>query len=448
MNINFMKKYFTRLPYPIGKLVSNIPYSHKPFVGKGYRDSLDIICAYDEYSVTEKQDWIFKKMQLITNYAYNNVPFYKEYYHSHSFNPSSMSCFDDIQDIPIITKSVLQNIHIEKRSAPFKGRTLVNTGGSSGSPLSFYVSPNLVPHEWSHVHCAWANIGFKPSYLKVMFSGQSSVKNIVDYDSARHSLVIDIYKPKEAIADALLHFTKYNPLFLHGYPSAIFDFLLWVYEYKHPLYHYLKNNIKGLIFSSEFPAEPLRAKVNSIYGIKSLSFYGHTERAVFATEADCEYKFKPLQTYGFSESVQFDSKDFLVGTSYYNYASPLIRYNTEDVIKPTKVNKMLDSFQISGGRKGDFIIDLSGNKLALTALIFGRHHKLFNFVSSIQVHQPKAGFATILLVMINRSNEPSFLASDFFDSSNVDIKFDFDIIEKPIRTGAGKLPLLLRDYKK
>jgi phenylacetate-CoA ligase len=448
MNINFMKKYFTRFPYSVGNFVAKIPYSNRPFIGEGYRDSQSIISTYDNYSVSERQSWIFNNIYRIANFAYDNIPFYKDYYYSHGFNPSALSCFDDIKDIPIITKSVLQDVDIEKRSTKIKGRALVNTGGSSGSPLSFYISPGQIPHEWAHIHRAWSHVGFRSSNLKIMFSGRSTVSNLVDYDSARHSLVVDIYKPKEAVANKLLHYTKYNPLYLHGYPSAIFDFLLWVHEHKHPLYNYLKDNIKGIVFSSEFPAEPQRKKVYSIYNIKSLSFYGHSERAVLATEEGCEYKFVPLQTYGFSESVNLENKNYLVGTTYYNFASPLIRYNTDDVIKPIITNQMLDSFQILEGRKGDFIIDCLGNKITLTALIFGRHHKLFNFVSSIQVHQAKAGFATILLVMINRNNYQSFVASDFFDSSNVNIKFDFNIIEEPIRTGAGKLPLLVRDYKK
>lgn len=446
MTIDFMKKWFTRFPYPVGKLVSYVPFSARPLIGKGYRQSLNKIEYYYKSNAKEKRRWIFNNMREITIFAYENIPFYREYYYSHGFNPSQLSSFDDLQDIPLVDKSTLQEVNIEERSYPEAGRALVNTGGSSGTPLSFYISPNLISHEWAHVHRAWSNIGFNPSELKIMFGGRSSIKNIVEYDSARHSLVVDISRPHELIADKLFDCIKWGPSFIHGYPSAIFEFLLWVSENNHPLYYYLKENIKGMIFSSEFPSPPLRKKVFSIYGIKSLSFYGHTERSVLATEEHSEYEFYPLQTYGFCESIRSDGKDFLVGTSYYNRASPLIRYNTEDIIKPIKENNLLSCFKILDGRRGDFILDSTNQKISLTALIFGRHHKVFDFASSIQVHQPKAGFATILIVLARHQSHVKFTASEHFDASNVNIDFDFKIIPQPIRTYAGKTPLLVRSF--
>lgn len=66
-------------------------------------------------------------------------------------------------------------------------------GGSSGEPLEFYVEPNSVGHEWAHMHSIWAQVGFKQSHLRIVFGGRSNVKNVVQYDLARHQINVDLY---------------------------------------------------------------------------------------------------------------------------------------------------------------------------------------------------------------------------------------------------------------
>lgn len=66
-----------------------------------------------------------------------------------------MRGFEDLHRIPVVNKAVLQQYGIEERSSRVKGRALVNTGGSSGQPLGFYIQGSAVAHEWAHMHRAW-----------------------------------------------------------------------------------------------------------------------------------------------------------------------------------------------------------------------------------------------------------------------------------------------------
>ena len=151
----------------------------------------------------------------------------------------------------------------------------------------------------------------------------------------------------------------------------------------------------------------------------------------------------PFQTYGYTESIECDSDQYLVGTSYYNFLHPMIRYNSDDIIKPIYDDSLLTSFSVSKGRKGDFILDLDKNKIFLTGLIFGRHHAIFNFCTSLQIRQISAGLAEVLYV--ERSGCTISDPQDLFDSKNVNIEFSFRKLDQPLKTISGKVPLLVVD---
>lgn len=449
IELDKIKVILSRLPYFIGKPVSMIPFQMRPGIGAPYSASKKEITVFDEFSSEEKKQRITDRLKALACFAYENTTIYKEYYSQKRFDPFSIRSFDDIKRIPIVNKSLLQSYGLSERSVVVPSRSLVNTGGSSGQPLEFYIQGSAIGHEWAHMHEAWGNIGFRFSDLKVMFVGRAVVRDIVDYDAGRHSLVVDTYKPWHEIVGPLKKKVfRFKPRFLHGYPSAIFDFLLWVADNDSDLFSYFRERLTGLILSSEFPSPVLRKKVEGLYGLRSLSFYGHTERCVLATETEEEYRFHPFQTYGFAEAVEAEDGHHLIGTSYYNFASPLVRYDTEDLICPEMDNGLLSSFSIESGRKGEYVLDKNGHKVFLTALIFGRHHDAFNYVSNVQVFQPVEG--TVLILISGRAGHVERGIKDRFDFRNVDIDFEFYERDQPIKTLSGKVPLLVKemDYEK
>ena len=136
-------------------------------------------------------------------------------------------------------------------------------------------------------------------------------------------------------------------------------------------------------------------------------------------------------TYGLAEVED----GHLLGTSYHNFDMPLIRYDTGDLVEEVD-----GGFKIKEGRNGDFIEDKNGKKIPLTALIFGRHHKAFDVADYVQIAQTEPGKATLVV-----SGSQNVLVgkpmSELFDLTNVAIDFDMELVDKPIRTAAGKLKL-------
>ena len=57
----------------------------------------------------------------------------------------------------------------------------------------------------------------------------------------------------------------------------------------------------------------------------------------------------------------------------------------------------------------------------------------------VQIGQTEPGKATLYVAMKNREGVGDL--AKLFDLTNVDVDFDFEVVEKPVRTGMGKLRL-------
>jgi phenylacetate-CoA ligase len=439
----FLKNNLKNIPPVIGKTINKFPYDYRPGIGRVYRQRKLEIAKYDSYSLEERQNFVFQQLKSIVSFAYQNVPAYTDHYDSKGFHPEALTCFDDISKIPLTSKSILNQYSIEERSYSKKGRYVVNTGGSSGTPFGFYIEPSSMGHEWAHMHTIWGKLGFKVSDLKLGFGGRSNIKDFVDYDVVRNTFALDLYADYKDIAVKLKKILqKYQVKYLHGYPSSIYDFAIFCKEQDSELREILAKQLKGAFMGSEFPHPHYRDTIEEVFDIKTISWYGHTERAVLAYEKNEKYLYEPFQTYGYTEVVNVDGKDELIGTSYYNQASPLIRYNTNDeVTETTSEGGILQSFQMKGGRSGEFVIDRDGKKINLTGLIFGRHHELFNEAKYIQVKQIEPGIIEIHYVANGLSAEK---AAMLFDSNNVNMVISFVQRDEPVRTVAGKVGLLIK----
>lgn len=446
-----LKSNGIQLPMWMGQLLAYIPFGWRPMVGSTYTKRQKDIENYEKMSIEERQKFIFDKMYSLVEYAIGNIEFYKDFYAKKGFELSMLKSFDDIQKIPVISKSDLLEYEVEKRTNMSAKKFIQNTGGSSGHTLTFYVQPDQVGNEWAHIHKMWSLLGFKPSDLRLFMVGRSKVRGGADYEFARHVISLDMYKPYTETAPILKKKLKKHPVYyLHGYPSVMADFAKYC-ETDTELLGLLKSKLKGAFLNSEFPYPIYRDVIERVFNIRTQSFFGHTERSVMAYESDKKFRYVPFQTYGYAEALKNEEGHYdLIGTSYYNMASPLIRYNTKDIIdNPSHDGGIMTAFDIFEGRSGQFVVDKNGRQISLTGLVMGRHHGLFDLCQHIQIGQLENGKATIFYVP--KDGKVIENVEQQFDSSNVDIDFSFVKLNEPIRTIAGKvnllvLPQLMKEY--
>ena len=443
---NFLKKELKKIPIGItmGNIISKLPSKYRIGIAQSYRRSKAEIFFFDSLLIDGKKIFIFNKFKKLIHHAYANIPFYKIFYDINGYQLSQLQNYDDIKNVPIINKKILRKYSLNERSSYELGSDRSNTGGTSGTPLNFYTPSIALGHELAHLEYIWSHIDFKHTDLRLILVGRSNVKRYVEYDYLRHALIVDIYSDYNKIFDRLVYFSnKCKIKYIHGYPSAIYDFCNNLILLNNSLYFKIKKSLKGVIYNSEFPQEHMRNFIEKeIFNLKSQAFYGHTERCIMAYEDSKKYyNYKAMQTYGFCEVID----DNLIGTSYNNFISPFIRYNTEDVVNDFKEKDgLISSFILNHGRSSDYVLDFNNKKIPLTGLIFGRHHPLFDYCNYIQIFQENRGYALILYVL--KSSTTNFKPELHFDSSNIRMDFKFKEIKKPIKSKNGKILLLVKEF--
>lgn len=414
--ISLIKQGAELVPPSIGTRLAFVDYNYR--LGRSY--------SHIKQSVLKprSRDYLFCKVKVLVKQSQSNIPFYRDFYEEKGFDSSRLSCFGDLVEIPIVTKADLQKYDFYDRV--FGNGIETNTGGTSGQPLKLMLDGNAYAREWAHMHAIWERLGYKTTSPKLTFRGMNLGNRTIKYNFVHNEFQVNAYCGFDQLVSSLGKVLgRYSIEYLHGYPSGIFEFLKRLEQVDFELLVKLRANLKGVFFGSEYPAPMYRDYIEAILNVSTISWYGHSEMAVLSPEID-KYLYAPFQSYGYAESVEIDGKQHLVGTTYNNSVGPLIRYDTGDIIEPVSYNDgILEAFRISEGRIGEIVIDRNGRRISLTALIFGRHHKLFEYVDFIQVSQKKAGHLTVIVT----SSDQSLVCEDLFDGEGMSMNINFKIVK-------------------
>lgn len=377
--------------------------------------------------------------------AVATVPFYNDLYTRAGFDPRKLRGFDDVQSIPVVTKAQLMACPLEQRSRPTRGSALRNTGGSSGATLHFRVDADSFAREYAHMHVIWESLGYRPACLKLALRGGHLGGAPWKYHPRQNEIALNMYHSWAETCDTLrreLHRERFR--YLHGYPSLIADFARHLETHDTDIRDALRESLRGIFLSSEFPSPPHRELIERVFGAPSVSWYGHGEKAILAWEQASRYEYVPFITYGHAEAIpDGEGSHRLIGTAFGNRSHPFIRYDTGDRVEPVGDPRCPRAFRISHGRASEYIADRAGHSISLTALIFGRHHEIFNRARHLQVYQPAPGRVWILATLSPEDRRPVDW-SRAFDSSHVSAVFAFGRLDEAVRLPNGKTPLLLK----
>ncbi|MDN4164632.1 hypothetical protein QWY31_03910 [Cytophagales bacterium LB-30] len=423
-----IKKFAERIPYSFSKILVQIPFSWR--LGSQYKKSrLEI----NQYKTEEaKLDYALFHFNNIFQYA-KTFPFYNSLYSKNGVIDLKITSIDDILKIPIISKEDIRS-HFDY----FKGSMRVNTGGTTGSPMSLYLDKNAFAREWAHMHTIWETKGYNQKLVKLTLRGKNLGNKLFAYNPIHNEFVFNTYIDiKDRISEItdLIETKKIG--YIHGYPSAIYDFFKVLEDVaSDEQIAIVRKWVKVCLMGSEFPHKYIKDYLNTLWELEFVSWYGHTEMCILAHDENNDNKYVPFHTYGYAEVVD----GCLIGTSFHNFDMPLIRYDTGDKASGVYFdNGLLKDFSITEGRSGDFVLDRVGKKIPLTALIFGRHHRVFDYIQHIQVKQVEQGKAEIYISSNSKIDLDK--AKLDMDLTNVDMDFEFKYIKEPIKSLSGKLKL-------
>lgn len=436
-----LKNLVQNFPEGFGRPLSRVPFTLR--LGLTYAAFVRKVGTAEATCVAEREQQVVSELSELLSEVVGGCEFYRDFYQGEGFQPGVIRSFEDWNTVPVVTKADLQSVPKDSRCVTGRKGVKINTGGTSGQPLEFYLDKQAFAREWAHMHFIWKARGYRPTHLKLTFRGKHfDSEQAIRYNAVHNEYVVNANATMEQVVQAVLLLPSKSVIrWLHGYPSLIAEFAHAVEKLAPTEVEPIRGRLFGVLLGSEYPAPVYRAVIERVLTTNVVSWYGHSEMAVLAREI-ANGVYQSLPTYGFAEAIPTeDGKAHrLVCTSFHNRVHPFIRYDTGDLIEPiAQVGGSL-TFRIAEGRVGDFIEDRNGKRHSLTAIIFGRHHEVFNRLQHLQVREEEPGVVTLVVTPKDLSTDVTTLEKGF-DLGDLPIEWRIEKVPEPVRTSAGKIRL-------
>ncbi|HYW95691.1 MAG TPA: hypothetical protein VE870_08895 [Bacteroidales bacterium] len=448
---DFLYKFlslYNRMPLPmrqfLGYLYRLIPerIRYGSFYSE-YLNRLDYFGRLNDLSqVAAEQE---KLLRAQVNHAIDKIPYYKNY--------ERLNTAGDLSKYPVISKqTIIDHYNDFIRPGSEKERIRANTGGSSGTPLAFYLHKGVSrPKEKAHFKWYWGQYGYKPGSRMLMVRGNPLQNNrTFEHRTIDNILNVSCYNINEdTIQPVLNRINAVKPWFIHAYPSSL-KVLTTLLE---PLKSRVKFKPRALFLGSEHLPDNDRKLFADFYQAPVVNWYGHSEALVHGGNCPYsdEYHFYPA--YGYLELLDDNgqpvttpgSEGRLVATGFDNRVMPLIRYDTGDtgILSDTKECRCGfrgPSLTKITGRGQDYVVLSDNTRVSLTAFIFGQHLEAFRRIREMQVIQNKKGKLEICIVKNHdyTINDEDKLVDTLTNSVNGKIEVSVSYIDTVPKTPRGK----------
>ena len=281
-----------------------------------------------------------KKLRALLEHAYKNVPYYTKLFDDLRLKPSDIRDKEDLNKLPLLKKGdIRKNISaFVAKNIPRKDLKPMMSSGTTGPALRLFKDKD---------RDAWRAAARHRSQKVHRFERGDKIVTVYGYSFPRKHLIqgssLKIVRnewvpygydlSEEKIEEFVKKLKKYNPKFVRAWPSSIY-----------PLAEYAGNNeidlrpksiqLHGEVlfkFQRRLIEENLDCEIFDIFGLRESSIYSFECQKHAGYHLDAEN--------GIIEILNEDGKHVSSGklgatvfTDFTNFATPLIRYVSEDIV--------------------------------------------------------------------------------------------------------------------
>lgn len=402
--------------------------------------------------------WQLERINELLADAWDNVPGYQALYRQAGIDTPRLSSLSELGQLPQVTKELIRDNLSDFTSRRIGGwwRIYNTTGGSTGIPFGFYLDAGMIDTELAFCVTMWELAGFRHGarvgVLRGGFIGSESkltqrFKTAV-YDSYELSTYYLTEKSYPIYRDTIGHARLE---FLHVYPSAACDLARLVIERGDQSAF---SSVRAILSASETLFGWQRELLQRAFPTaRVFDFYGHSEKAVLASNCETSETYHVWPTYGVAEllgpngPVHPGETGDIIATSLWNRSTPFIRYRTADratlaasqqrcCTRPWMILSRID------GRIQEFIETSSGRRISMTAI--NMHDALFDQVRQFQFYQELPGFVVLRVLPKPGYNdaESQRIAIGLQQKLGNDVALRIQVVDEIARTRAGKYRFL------
>ncbi|MBP1745821.1 MAG: phenylacetate--CoA ligase family protein [Deltaproteobacteria bacterium] len=365
--------------------------------GPTFRYWLGFLKECEKWSRDRIEAYQIEQLKDLLIHAGKNVPYYRKVLGEYGFKPEKLQGLDDLKTLPYIDKEIVRDNIREFLADNIPRRTLFRktTSGSTGSPLAIYSNKETEEKHWATVVYSWSKVGYSPKSRAVDFC--PSTRKVKRYGN--QLILSRYYFDDEFLQGKFVALIRnFEPELIFGIPSALFLFSNFMKKKKMPPF----NGIRACISESE-PLYPWQKEpIEEIFNARTFQTYGMVEKAIYASQCIRSSRYHIYPQYGIPEMTPArDGICEIVGTSFINYANPLIRYKTGDIgilntQKCEGCNASHQSLDLIVGRIGSLLVGKNG--ALYSPLAVGIDSNVFENVKQFQFFQDSPGKVTLRIV--------------------------------------------------
>lgn len=280
------------------------------------------------------------------------------------------SQFNSYQELQVLSKDIISQRFTDFVPSSYKKKLIKKTtGGSTGTPFSYYSTNKSLSYLWAGIILSWQVAGYRTGDKVAFLAGSSLYKTGWQHRLFYNLMNIDI-----------LHASPLNDSVMKAYAEKIkCRKTTLVYGYAHAinaLADYLNRQpatsfpyLKGVVCTAELLTGSARENIEKAFGVKVYNQYGCNEAGVSAFECE-QGKMHIISTRCIYET---DKDGSLLGTDLSNEGFVMMKYNTTDIVtfsdETCSCKRNFPIIKNVVGRLNDVVVDMKGN--VLHASFFG-----------------------------------------------------------------------------
>ena len=398
------------------------------------------------------ENWQFQSLKKIVCHAYKNVPGYRILYQEAGIHPDDLHSLSDIKYLPFTTKEMIRDNLAEFTSKNIAKHKLsyVTTSGSSGIPFGFHILKPILSIENAFLHTSWERAQWTLGNITAILQGSfvGSKECIYNYNNVRNILSLSGYYLTEEFYEKYVNIIlKYKIKFIRAYPSTISQLAHLVLSNSDAG----RLNLKGILFSSENLYDwQQRIILEAFPGVKIFGVYGHMEKVIMAAMCEQSEHYHVWPFYGYTEVLNWQDEESstgeigeLVGTSFWNMATPFIRYRTMDTARKGKwgdraCGRQFQILENIEGRIQDTLISVTGRYIPVPSTSI--HSDIFDNVKQFQFYQDAPG--NVLFKIVRKDSytdqDTEKICSTLKQKLGEDVHLEIIFLQEIPKTPGGK----------
>ena len=448
---NYLKHLVQLTPTPIMEFAEWV-YDLVPperRYGRPYRDALSLFEESDDWSLDELRSYQEKRLRLLLEQCYANVPYYREVFREAGLTPDDIGSADDLGKLPILTKDTVrrrkQDLLAENLSAV--GCEPAHTSGSTGTPLDFAMdrTTRAVERAFYLRRLRW--LGFRRGDKLAFFQGRplTDPTRLYRYFPGSRQLRISFHRSDEARLEQMFEaLARFEPDFIDGWPSCLYILARWMERHNKSI-----PAPKYLVTGSETLYPLMREYIEKIFSARVIDCYGQEESVAVAAQCERAEGYHIQAEMGLVELIPCGEGLWeIVGTCLHNLAMPFVRYRTGDLAvkgeQECPCGRKHPVLSRIVGREGDFVLTPENNLISPLSLHFSFYH--LDEISEGQIIQEDIDRLRVKVVPVAGISQATkaILIHELksrLESPSMDLIVD--VVEEIPRSSSGKKPFVI-----